>query len=210
VVGQSFWIVFLVAVFYGGTAPDPVPVTLLFGVQTWLWFSYGVGPVVSTVRRGEGPVVELGARIGLGDVGIGLAIGVILQLAVIPALYWPLLKLVDVDPGKAAQELVDLINGPLDVVLMVVVVAIMAPLVEELFYRGLLLGALRQRLPDAAAIAVQAVVFAATHLQLVQFPALVIVGATFGFLRVRFGRLGPCWAAHFAFNAVSLAVLLGS
>jgi hypothetical protein len=37
---------------------------------------------------------------------------------------------------------------------------------------------------------------------------LVVVGVVFGHLRVRYGRLGPCWAAHFGFNAVTLAVLL--
>ncbi len=207
-IGQSVWAVLLVGVFYGGDVPDPLPVGLLVGLQTWLWFAYGVGPVVSTLRRGAGPVVELGARIRSADVPLGLVVGIGLQLVVLPLLYVPILEFVDADPSEAAEELVSIVDGPVDALLMVLVVAVMAPLVEELFYRGLVLGALLQRLPVAAAVIVQAVVFAGAHLQLVQFPGLLVVGLVCGYLRIRYDRLGPAWAAHFGFNAITLAVLL--
>ncbi len=194
--------------FYDGETPSPQPVILLFVVQLGLWFAYGVGPIITTRRRGNGPVADLGASVRIGDLGVGLATGIVLQLLVLPLLYWPIGQLVDIDPGQAAEDLVDTVDGTADIIMMTVIVAIMAPLVEELFYRGLVLGALRRHVPDAAAIGIQGLLFGAAHFQGVQLPGLVVVGLAFGALRIRYGRLGPCWAAHFGFNAVTLAVLL--
>ncbi len=197
-----------VAWFYDGEMPSPQPVILLFVVQLGLWFAYGVGPILTTRLRGNGPVIDLGASLRIGDLGVGLATGIVLQLLVLPVLYWPIGQLVDIDPGQAAEDLVDTVDGAADIILMTIIVAIMAPLVEELFYRGLVLGALRRHVSDVAAIAIQGLLFGAAHFQGIQLPGLIVVGVVFGHLRVRYGRLGPCWAAHFGFNAVTLAVLM--
>ena len=47
--------------------------------------------------------------------------------------------------------------------------------------------------------------FAAVHLQLLQFPALVLIGLVLGWLTLRTGRLGPAIWAHVAFNATATA-----
>jgi membrane protease YdiL (CAAX protease family) len=95
------------------------------------------------------------------------------------------------------------------VVLIVVWVGVLTPIAEEVFYRGLLLGGLRRRgLPPWAAITVSALLFALSHLQGLQLPALVLFGAAAAWLVHRTGRLGPAIAAHMAFNGVTLVVLL--
>lgn len=208
IIGQSMWALILVGLLHGGVVPDAIPVSTLFLIQLWLWFAYGVGPVVTTMRRGNGPVVDLGLRIEPRDAWQGVLVGVVVQLVALPLIYYPILRIVDVDPSEAAEQLVGLINTPLDVVLMVVIVAIAAPVVEEIFYRGLLLEALRQRLSDNVAVVVQALVFALAHMQGVQFVGLFVVGLVLGYLKVRSGRLGPAIAAHFGFNAVTLGLLL--
>jgi uncharacterized protein len=90
-----------------------------------------------------------------------------------------------------------------------------APLVEELFFRGLVLGGLRSRLPVGVAVAVQAVLFGVYHVIPSYGTAnvgLVIVltgyGAAFGAWAVRAGRLGPTMVGHALTNSLALVALL--
>jgi membrane protease YdiL (CAAX protease family) len=103
----------------------------------------------------------------------------------------------------------DRADGALGVVLLVLIVGVGAPIIEEIFYRGLFQGALLKRgLPPAAAIGINAVVFGLSHGQLLQLPALVLFGVVAGILAYRSGRLGPAVAAHVAFNMVTVISLL--
>ncbi len=192
----------------GDDLPSTLPVYMLFLLQVPQWFAYGLGPLLTTTRRGDGPRSDLGLRIEAGDLLVGLPTGLVSQLLIIPLLYFPINKMVDGDPGDAARDLIDRIDGPLDIILMGILVVVMAPLVEEIFYRGLLMGALRDRLPDTASIVLSGVIFAAVHFQPLQFPGLLVFGLILGYLRVRYDRLGPAWAAHLAFNAVTFVVLV--
>jgi membrane protease YdiL (CAAX protease family) len=95
------------------------------------------------------------------------------------------------------------------VILLILIVGICAPVVEEIFYRGFFQEALRKRgLPAAAAIGINALVFGLSHGQLLQLPALVLFGLVAGILAHRSGRLGPAIAAHVAFNMVTVVALL--
>ena len=92
--------------------------------------------------------------------------------------------------------------------LLVLIVVIGAPLVEELFFRGLFLRALQKRgLPDWAAVVGSAAVFGAVHFQLLQFVGLFAIGLVLAVMAVRTGRLGMSIATHMAFNATSVVVL---
>jgi membrane protease YdiL (CAAX protease family) len=87
-------------------------------------------------------------------------------------------------------------------------VVVLAPVVEELFYRGLVLRAFERRLGPAPALWLTALWFAAAHFQGIQFPILLGVGLVTGLMTQWTGRLGPAIAAHVAFNALTVAVLL--
>ncbi|MCY4425309.1 MAG: CPBP family intramembrane metalloprotease, partial [Acidimicrobiaceae bacterium] len=78
----------------------------------------------------------------------------------------------------------------------------------EVFFRGLLQGALQDRLGPVWAVSIASVAFGITHFQVVQLPALVLVGVVNGLLVLRTGRLGPALWSHAAFNAVTVAVLV--
>jgi membrane protease YdiL (CAAX protease family) len=93
-------------------------------------------------------------------------------------------------------------------VLLVLLTVIGAPIVEELFFRGLLLRSLERRLRAPLAIGVAALLFSLAHFQVLQFLALVIFGAIAGTLAHRAQRLGPAIWAHVAFNATTVVVLL--
>ncbi len=148
------------------------------------------------------------------DLWVGGSVGVVLQVVVLPLLYWPILELTDQtssDLESSARDIIDRAEGPIGVILLVLIVGVGAPVVEEIFYRGLLLGALRKRgMGPAPAIVVTAVVFGVSHFEGLPLPGLVVFGLGAGVLAHRAGRLGPAIAAHVAFNLVSVAALLGS
>src|SRR5690606_29357745 len=89
-------------------------------------------------------------------------------------------------------------------VLLVVVVVIGAPLVEELFYRGLLQRSLARRVDDKVAVVAVAAGFAFIHLRPVEFPGLLAFGLVLGVCTMITGRISMGIAAHLAFNATGL------
>ncbi len=83
-----------------------------------------------------------------------------------------------------------------------------APIVEELFFRGLVLRSLERRFGTVWAVVGSSAIFAATHFEPLQFIALFVFGLVAALLAVRTGRLGPSMFAHLAFNATTVVILL--
>jgi membrane protease YdiL (CAAX protease family) len=84
-----------------------------------------------------------------------------------------------------------------------VVVALLAPVVEELLFRGL--GyTLLEGFGRWTAIGVTAVCFALAHGLVEGFPLLVLFGAGLAYMRSRVGSILPGILVHMAFNAVVL------
>jgi membrane protease YdiL (CAAX protease family) len=94
-----------------------------------------------------------------------------------------------------------------------VVALVLAPIVEELFFRGLLLRALEGVVPDWLALAIQGVLFGLAHISfgfglgnlLVVVP-IGFGGVAFGWLAQRYRRLGPGILGHAWFNLVAVLV----
>ncbi len=175
-------------------AQSPVWATQLATVATAVW------------ARGRSWRQDLGLRIRLMDLPVGLLCGVGAQFA-IGVLYRLLEPWIDLNVERPAEQLIAKGQGPLAVVAMMALWAFAAPLVEELLFRGLLQGGLSSLLPGPAAVVVSAAVFAGLHFQLVQLPGLFLAGLVFGGLAHRYGRLGPAIVAHTCFNATTVAVL---
>ncbi|WP_026482369.1 CPBP family intramembrane glutamic endopeptidase [Agromyces subbeticus] len=101
---------------------------------------------------------------------------------------------------------------------------VLAPLVEETFYRGLLLRALARRTRGAhvvalaLAVVVCATVFALMHLAVsvglsgtaawMTFTGALVLGLATGVLAATTGRLGSAIIAHVVFNGTLIAALL--
>jgi membrane protease YdiL (CAAX protease family) len=79
-----------------------------------------------------------------------------------------------------------------------------APLVEELFFRGLLFRALLGRTPVPVAVVVSSLLFALAHFEAVQFAGLAVFGVVLALLAWRTGRLMPGIGAHAAFNLAAV------
>ena len=93
-------------------------------------------------------------------------------------------------------------------VVLIVLLAVGAPIVEELFFRGLFLRALLYRLPVPLAILISGLAFALAHFEALQFPGLAVFGLVLGWLAWRTNRLAPGIAAHSAFNAAAVAAVV--
>ena len=189
-----------------GAGADDGTVGEFLGGQAGFWAGLVGVVVLASHVSGTGDVrVDLRVRSSRSDALIGIAAGVATQLLVIPLLYMPLGLLVDdLDLSGDARELFDSSGST---VLLAIAVVLIAPIVEELFFRGLLLGALLVRWGEQTAIVGSAVLFGVTHFQLLQLPALIAAGLCFAILRVRTGTLGPAIWAHTAFNACTVVVL---
>ena len=85
-----------------------------------------------------------------------------------------------------------------------VVVALVAPFVEELTYRGLGFAAVQDAFGVAAALVVTAVAFGLAHGLIVALPVLTIFGLILGWLRLRTKSLYPSIILHALFNGVAL------
>ncbi len=152
---------------------------------------------------------QLGWEFKWFDVPLGLLSGLLLQLVVLPLLYWPIFRAFgDLDVEKPARELTNMAAGRFDEAVLVVMTVIMAPLAEEVFFRGLLQGALVEKLGAGFGLLVASLAFAVTHFQVVQFPALLVVGLVLGLLVLLTGRIAMALFAHVGFNSITVAVLL--
>ena len=107
---------------------------------------------------------------------------------------------------KRAQDLFNNATGPWLIVLILVVV-IGAPFVEELVYRGFIQSGIKNRLGSKVAVVITSVWFAAVHLQLVEFPGLLAFALILGFCFHRTQRIGMSIVAHVAFNATGLLLV---
>ncbi len=206
----AFFLLNLVAgLWYGATGDDDPSLASLVTTLVASWTGL-VGAAVLTSRfKGIGTLREdFGLRFEPGDLLLGLAAGVVSQLALVPLVYLPLkLSNPDLDLSEEARTIVGVARGPgLAVLALFLVVG--APIVEELFFRGLLQRALARRFGPRWAVAVSAVVFALIHFQPLLFPGLAAFGVVLGLLAHRSGRLGPGIVAHAAFNAVTVVLLV--
>lgn len=91
---------------------------------------------------------------------------------------------------------------------LLVVIAFVGPVVEELHFRGMWWRAIANRFGPVAALLVTSAIFAVIHLEPVRLLGLLLGGLVLGGMRLTFGRLGPGIVAHMTLNTVSAVSLL--
>jgi len=144
----------------------------------------------------DGLILGYSARLDPHQIGLGMLVFVEVLLD----------KTTD-DVSSEARELVDSASGA-GVLVLVLIVCVGAPIAEELFYRGLVLRSVERRWSTPVAVVASTVLFGVVHLQGLQLPALLLIGAVLALLTVRSDRLGPAILCHSGFNACTLFVLL--
>jgi len=212
VVGSVLSASFVVAAGHGTTEPSEMPVWVVTLGVAGLWIPFAALVVYGSRTHGSGRLVDdLALRARPRDFW-GLAIGVACQLLLVPAVTWLASRIA---PGvfdysemeTRARDLVDNAAGAW-FVLLFVVVAFGAPVVEEAVYRGLLQGSLRRAVNPTVAMVAVAVLFAAIHFSVIEFPGLLAFALVLGVCFERSGGLMMPLLAHVSFNATALVLLL--
>jgi membrane protease YdiL (CAAX protease family) len=199
----SIW----VAVTGARTGGDPSLSTLAVG-QAGLWVGLLGAPILASKRKGSGDLRrDFGLEFRATDPLVGIPIGVVCQLVLVPLIYLPLQQFVSKhDLEEPVRRVTESAHGSGYLALAVVVV-VGAPFVEELFFRGLLLRSLQRRFGDVWAVAGSSLVFGLAHFEFLQLPALVAFGVVLGVIVVKTKRLGPAIFAHAGFNLVTMIAL---
>ncbi len=84
--------------------------------------------------------------------------------------------------------------------MIVLCICVQPALIEELAFRGVILGALEKALSPFEAVMVSALMFMTLHLSVARFPHTLALGLAAGFLRLRTRSLYPCILLHFSHN----------
>jgi hypothetical protein len=86
----------------------------------------------------------------------------------------------------------------------VLAVCVMAPLLEEMLFRGIVLRGFLQRYSRWQAIVMSALLFGAAHMNIYQFVVGFVMGVVLAWLYERTRSLIPCIALHAAYNTTTL------
>jgi membrane protease YdiL (CAAX protease family) len=179
-----------------------------------LWAALVTACVYVSWHRGVHSVVrDFGLRIRPIDIGLGLAGSIAARstasVAVLPVTaFHPYFRA----PDESVFN--KFLQGPGDWAILALVTCVGAPVVEELFFRGLVQTRLVGRLGPVLGIASTSLLFGAAHLigwvgplTLVYALAVAGGGVALGTIRHLTGRLGTSMVAHGLFNAQALLAL---
>lgn len=88
---------------------------------------------------------------------------------------------------------------------VLLLMAVLPAICEELAFRGIVLSGLRSRLPVGWSIALSALVFGLAHASAVQQTAsATLLGLVLGYIAVKTAQITPCVAFHMSYNGLQL------
>ena len=176
-----------------GVLAGPMELLLLIPVA-WLSFhKYGAGWQTLGFRPFPLPALALGGVLFAGLYIFNIAYGLFLsQFNLSPQ-------------GDLLVQLADT-SSP---VLVLLGVGLLAPVAEEIFFRGFLYAGLETRLGPLRAGWVSALLFALAHVTPLAMPPVFLMGLVFAYLFRRYHSIWPSIVLHVANNAIAfLATLL--
>lgn len=202
----------------GGAVPTAMLATGLVAQQ----FAQGIWPIIVSKWKGLGSRRDWKLSFSAPDVGIGILAGaVMLVVAGIMALVAELIVGLDDASDADNTQFIDEARGTPWIYVLIGAVVLGAPLVEEIFFRGLTLRAIQKRAGDSLggkvwAVAGSTVIFTLPHFigsgwqgTIVLFSAIGSVGAMLGVLAVWRDNLTAPITAHMLFNSIGALAALG-
>ncbi len=170
----------------------PAALELLFLVPVW-WFA---------VRKYHASARTLGiVRFGFSVVGIGL--GLLLLFYFANAFYARLLQ----EFGLRVQsDMTPVLRGVSTPWPLFATIVLIAPFVEETFFRSFVFAGLRSRYDWRKAAVISAALFAAAHMELTFFIPAFALGLLFAYLYQRSDSIWPGMIVHTLMNALAVTL----
>jgi len=183
-------------------------VALTPGLPIWasylvLWAPLLAAVVLATYRYRPAEYAGCSIRFHITwmDVLVGAFVGLLLRSVIM------IVELLGVGYVTSSASMFDVDHNLLWIATAIIAPVLLAPLVEELFFRGLVLPAIGK---NWKGIAGSAIIFSGLHMVTGFHPltavSTLIVGVTFGILAVRTGRLGASITAHIVYNGSLIAM----
>jgi membrane protease YdiL (CAAX protease family) len=194
-----------------GTSARLLAVAALSAAVTVASYALMLVPAIAVAVTAHRRGVRFSEAVGLRSFSVGrtvwLAILVVVGGFAVTAVYVSIAASFGVAVQGNTGDLVSGFGaGPLEIVMVFLLVGLVAPFVEEVTFRGIVFPSLRQAWGTAPALLVSGAIFGVVHLQLtIAVPlALIGIGLAAVFLRTR--SLWSAIIAHCAYNSVSLAL----
>ncbi|MCP4965944.1 MAG: CPBP family intramembrane metalloprotease [bacterium] len=218
----------VVLLFFGGLVGSLVAISVgvaitgdeLADVPLLILSSLGQATVLVAIlgyiskRRGtDSWELDFGFKFEPGD-WKGLFYGMALQLGVIVLILLPITWIFQIeDPPQ--QDVADIAAGATSLgsrIAILLVLVVVAPVTEELTYRGVLLARLRRSYSAQRSVIVSALVFAGIHLidpdSVFVVPGLFVIGLVLGYQALRTNRIGLSIMTHAGVNLLAAIGLL--
>jgi membrane protease YdiL (CAAX protease family) len=138
--------------------------------------------------------------------GIGEALLAIIAVYALSFLYSYLFPNLQTNVDELVQQTGE--NYPLTLRATLLGAILIAPICEEIFFRGFLLQGLRAMVSTSQAIAISAIIFAIIHGSPGSFPILFTLGVLLAVLRVRSKSLWPGLILHIINNGIAAMYIL--
>ena len=167
-----------------------LPMLALFFVSGLISLALAVAPL------GRQALPALGLRpAGWRPIVLGSVIALVISIAV---------SQLGIEP-EGMKQAMEIAREPAMFAASLFVMAVLAPMVEEAVFRGLLYGWVAGRWGATIAWFVSSVLFAAAHVEPAHVLLVLPLGLWFGWLRQRTDSLWPSLAAHIVNNGVAVA-----
>jgi uncharacterized protein len=190
------------------------PAWVVVGGLIGLWIGFVGAALLASRTKGTGSLVaDMGLRFGWWDPVIGVVAGIVGQFVLLPLIYLPWEH---VNPHLSheleapAKHLTGGFPG-VDLAVIGVLTVVVVPVVEEIFFRGLVLrgfirifGGAGRILGPVLAVTTTGIVFGAAHGELLEWLGLAAFGIVLSSLAYKFQRLGPGIFAHATFNLAAI------
>lgn len=170
------------------------PVVGYFILIPLLLFFYNRG----TEHRVNTYFVRPNARPGTVFKWVVLGVGCTYAVAMISSFFFAVLENFGIHLNAPAA---DVQANPYDIIVSFLVIALLAPLFEEIFFRGALVSGLRAY-GDGFAVIVAGICFGMAHANYQQTFFAAAMGMVAGYLRLRTGSLRPGLYIHLTVNSI--------
>lgn len=162
-------------------------------------------PVVVVMLVKQAPWHSLGIR---RFEFVELLIGIGLLLAAYVLIFIHNLTLIFFDIAPQGEYIAELFGEDINLWVLGVVIVIIAPIAEEVFFRSFVYTGLEEKLGWKKAALVSALIFGAAHMQLVSLLPTFLMGLVFAYLYKRSRSVVPGMILHFMVNGFGFTMIL--